>query len=180
MKARLEAFRRKKQKEEMIEFLKSSAKNVLSWNGNSNTTLQELRDDMSNQKAKLLCQYTEISNQRNALKEKIGNVEIANDIDCSEYETNNTNCSFLTKIVYLLYLALWAMLYIIAIEIEFGSVYFVVSILALICLNTRSRPKRDGEPSAYSVFNPNCEAIEGTLSASQFEQEIRYGALNIH
>lgn len=181
MKARLEAFRRKKQKEEMIEFLKSSAKNVLSWNGNSNTTLQELRDDMSNKKAKLLCQYTEMPNQRNALKENIGNVEIAeDDIHCSEYETNNTNCSFLTKIVYLLYFVLWAMLYIIAIEIEFGSVYFVVSILVLICLNTRSGPKRDSEPSAYSVFNPNCEAIEGTLSASQFEQEIRYGALNIH
>lgn len=63
----------------------------------------------------------------------------------------------------------------IALEYEFGAVYFVLSALVFICLNTRSGPKRRGELSAYSVFNPNCEAIEGTLDASQFENEIRYG-----
>ena len=30
------------------------------------------------------------------------------------------------------------------------------------------------EPSAYSVFNPNCESIDGTLTAEQFENEIRH------
>ena len=29
--------------------------------------------------------------------------------------------------------------------------------------------------SAYSVFNPNCESIDGTLTAQQFEREIRHG-----
>lgn len=28
--------------------------------------------------------------------------------------------------------------------------------------------------SAYSVFNENCERIDGTLSAEQFEREIGY------
>lgn len=81
----------------------------------------------------------------------------------------------LNRVIYLLYFLLWATLYIIALEYEFGAVYFVLSALVFICLNTRSRPKRRGELSAYSVFNPNCEAIEGTLDASQFEKEIRYG-----
>jgi len=81
----------------------------------------------------------------------------------------------LIKFTYLLYALLWITLYVIALEYEFGAVYFVLSALVFICLNTRSGPKRRGEPSAYSVFNPNCEAIDGTLDASQFENEIRYG-----
>ncbi|EZA46911.1 hypothetical protein X777_00499 [Ooceraea biroi] len=84
--------------------------------------------------------------------------------------------TLLTKFTYLLYALLWITLYVIALEYEFGAVYFVLSALLFVCLNTRSRPKQPGEPSAYSVFNPNCEAIDGTLDASQFENEIRYGA----
>ncbi|EFN78527.1 Uncharacterized protein C6orf64, partial [Harpegnathos saltator] len=76
---------------------------------------------------------------------------------------------------YILYFMLWVTLYAIAVEYEFGAVYFILSTLIFIWLNTRSGPKQKGEPSAYSVFNPNCEAIEGTLDASQFEREIRYG-----
>lgn len=43
-------------------------------------------------------------------------------------------------------------------------------------LNTRTRPKKKNEISAYSVFNKNCESIPGTLKAEQFEREMRYGA----
>ena len=35
--------------------------------------------------------------------------------------------------------------------------------------------RKAGEASAYSVFNENCEAIDGTLTAQQFEREIRHG-----
>ena len=35
--------------------------------------------------------------------------------------------------------------------------------------------RKAGEMSAYSVFNPNCESIDGTLTAQQFEREIRHG-----
>ncbi|KAK2576431.1 hypothetical protein KPH14_005764 [Odynerus spinipes] len=164
----------------MIESLKSSVKSVLSWNGNSDTTSEPLLDETSNEDTERLCQSSKTSDQRGISKEKINNIEIAEDIDCSEDETNNVQCSPLTKIVYLLYFALWATLYVIAIEIEFGTVYFIGSTLVLIYLNTRSTPRKKGELSAYSVFNPNCEAIEGTLDASQFEREIRYGALSVH
>ncbi|XP_071453934.1 SAYSvFN domain-containing protein 1 [Hetaerina americana] len=79
-----------------------------------------------------------------------------------------------------LYILLWVLLYVIAVELEFGIVYFILSVLLFIWLNTRTGPKAPGEVSAYSVFNPNCEAIDGTLNAEQFESELRYGALNVH
>lgn len=41
--------------------------------------------------------------------------------------------------------------------------------------NFRKSKKQDGEMSAYSVFNKNCEAIKGTLTAEQFENEIKFG-----
>lgn len=90
-------------------------------------------------------------------------------------EERESRGTVLNRVIYLLYFLLWVTLYVIALEYEFGAVYFVLSALVFVCLNTRSGPKRHGEPSAYSVFNPNCEAIEGTLDASQFEKEIRYG-----
>jgi len=75
---------------------------------------------------------------------------------------------------------LWTTLYTLAIHLEFGTVYLIVSVLYAIWKNTRTGPKKQGEVSAYSVFNHNCEAIAGTLKAEQFEQEIRYGPLNVH
>jgi len=66
----------------------------------------------------------------------------------------------------------------IAVHIEFGAVFLVISALMFIYLNTRTSPRDNGELSAYSVFNPNCEAIDGTLKAEQFEAELRYGALH--
>lgn len=101
-------------------------------------------------------------------------IQDTEDIPLEESVQESTN-TFLTKVIYLLYFLLWITLYAVALKYEFGAVYFVLSALLFICLNTRSGPKRRGEPSAYSVFNPNCEAIEGTLDASQFEREIRYG-----
>ena len=102
--------------------------------------------------------------------------EDVQEIDVQEEDnTQESQSTVLKRVIYLLYFLLWATLYMIALEYEFGAVYFVLSALIFICLNTRSGPKRRGEPSAYSVFNPNCEAIEGTLDASQFEKEIRYG-----
>lgn len=95
--------------------------------------------------------------------------------DTEDVSSVDSKSTVITRLIYLLYFLLWITLYAIALEYEFGAVYFVLSALVFICLNTRSGPKRRGEPSAYSVFNPNCEAIEGTLDASQFEREIRYG-----
>eukprot|EP00039_Didymoeca_costata_P013250 m.198589 g.198589 ORF g.198589 m.198589 type:complete len:186 (+) comp15717_c0_seq21:156-713(+) len=40
---------------------------------------------------------------------------------------------------------------------------------------TDERKKAPGEMSAYSVFNPNCEAIQGTFKAEDFDKSVRQG-----
>ena len=39
--------------------------------------------------------------------------------------------------------------------------------------------RRGGQPSAYSVFNRNCESLDGALTAAQFEQELRCGWVSV-
>uniref|UniRef100_A0A182RRR6 SAYSvFN domain-containing protein n=1 Tax=Anopheles funestus TaxID=62324 RepID=A0A182RRR6_ANOFN len=79
--------------------------------------------------------------------------------------------SWLTYLTYLVYFLFWTTLYAIAIELRFGVVFLMLSALFGIYFNTRTK-KAPGEISAYSVFNENCEAIDGTLKAEQFEREI--------
>ncbi|XP_014218467.1 SAYSvFN domain-containing protein 1 [Copidosoma floridanum] len=100
--------------------------------------------------------------------------------DSIDFSTPPRDSTFFTWTMCCLYFLLWATLYIIAIETEFGAAYFVISALIFIYFNTRSGPKRKGEVSAYSVFNPNCQSIDGTLKPEQFEQEIRFGATSVH
>lgn len=74
-----------------------------------------------------------------------------------------------------IYAIVWLTLYAIFLKLQFGAVFFVISALLGIYFNTRTRPRRIGEVSAYSVFNQNCVSIDGTLKAEQFEKEIRFG-----
>ncbi|XP_068239412.1 uncharacterized protein Saysd1 isoform X2 [Palaemon carinicauda] len=67
---------------------------------------------------------------------------------------------------------MWLLLCKIFIVLEFGAVFFIFSAFVFIWYNMRSGPKRKGEISAYSVFNPNCETIDGTFTAEQFEREL--------
>lgn len=67
----------------------------------------------------------------------------------------------------------------IAIELKFGIVYLLFSAIFGIYFNTRTGPKQKNEISAYSVFNENCQSIKGTLTAEQFEREIRYGPTTV-
>ena len=56
----------------------------------------------------------------------------------------------------------------------------MISLFYLIYANMRSGPKEEGQLSAYSVFNPNFERLEGTFTAEQFEKELRHGAGSMH
>ena len=91
--------------------------------------------------------------------------------DCKILNLLPTNSHF-TVTLYCLYFILWIVLYLIAIQIEFGFVYFVMSGLIFVYFNTRTGPKMKGEVSAYSVFNTGCEAIEGTFKAEYFEKQL--------
>ncbi|XP_075153210.1 SAYSVFN motif domain containing 1 [Haematobia irritans] len=83
-----------------------------------------------------------------------------------------SNDKFLKYTLRVVLLAFWITLYIIAIELQFGIVYLIISALVAIYLNTRTGPKKSNEVSAYSVFNKDFRSIDGTLKAEQFEREI--------
>ncbi|CAN8203473.1 unnamed protein product [Coccothraustes coccothraustes] len=70
---------------------------------------------------------------------------------------------------------LWAVLLALFAELELGLPYFVLSLLYWMYAGTRGpAERRPGELSAYSVFNPGCAAIAGTLTAEQLERELHY------
>lgn len=113
---------------------------------------------------------------------KIKGLQDVEDVESnsSDDSTDQSQCSILTAVTNILYFLLWVTLYIIAVKYEFGAIYFILSMLIFIWLNTGTKKKKPGELSAYSVFNPDCKPIEGTYDASQIEKEIRYGIGSIH
>ncbi|XP_023222510.1 SAYSvFN domain-containing protein 1-like isoform X1 [Centruroides sculpturatus] len=77
-------------------------------------------------------------------------------------------------------IVLWCLTMALFVVLEFGAVFFVLSIFYFMYCNFRTTPRKSDEVSAYSVFNPGCQRIEGTLSAEQFERELKYGAASVH
>ncbi|NXC45287.1 SMDC1 protein, partial [Penelope pileata] len=75
----------------------------------------------------------------------------------------------------LLKVLLWAVLLALFAELGLGPPFFVLSLLYWMYAGTRGpAERRRGELSAYSVFNPGCAAIPGTLTAEQLERELQY------
>jgi len=69
----------------------------------------------------------------------------------------------------------WLTLFVIFVRIEFGVIYFIISLLYLIWSNLGSSRRRRNELSAYSVFNPNFEKLQGTFSAEDYDRQLRRG-----
>ncbi|XP_061221990.1 SAYSvFN domain-containing protein 1 [Neopsephotus bourkii] len=70
---------------------------------------------------------------------------------------------------------LWAVMLALFVELELGLPYFVLSLLYWMYAGTRGPDeRRQGELSAYSVFNPGCVPIRGTLTVEQLERELYY------
>lgn len=76
----------------------------------------------------------------------------------------------------LLKLLLWVLLLLFFAHHEFGSVFFLVSIPILVWGSMEEYKRGPRELSAYSVFNRNCEQLDGTFTSEQWEKELRYGA----
>lgn len=70
----------------------------------------------------------------------------------------------------------WGLIYKLFVYFEFGLVYFFMTIIALIFYNLGER--KPWELSAYSIFNPNCERIPGTFTASSIQPGIERNNLN--
>ncbi|XP_033216966.1 SAYSvFN domain-containing protein 1 [Belonocnema kinseyi] len=164
MDTKLATYRNKKRKKEMIESAKSKLKEfLLLWKRffiKSPETKAEAED------------LVKLQPQDSDDQESIQSEE--------SIEAPPPENSLVTWTIYFLYFLLWATLYALALRLEFGAVYFILSSFYLIWANTRSGPKKEGEISAYSVFNPDCQSIDGTLKAEQFEREIMFGAASLH
>lgn len=101
----------------------------------------------------------------------------ASELESLEEEKQEPWTYFITK--WTIYIIIWVSLYIFFLKQGFGAVFFVVSALIGICLNTRTRRKKKGEVSAYSVFNQNCASIDGTLKAEDLQRQMLYGIAGI-
>lgn len=85
---------------------------------------------------------------------------------------------FVISNVFLLKVLLWLVLLGLFIELEFGFPFFVLSLFYWIYEGLRSPGAREpGELSAYSVFNPDCQPLLGSLTAEQLEGEMGYRPL---
>ncbi|XP_030626257.1 SAYSvFN domain-containing protein 1 [Chanos chanos] len=82
-----------------------------------------------------------------------------------------TNLTILKLLLWLVLLGLFA-------ELDFGLPFFLISLFYWIYEGLRGPAARQpGELSAYSVFNPDCQPILGTLTAEQLEGEMGYRPL---
>lgn len=80
--------------------------------------------------------------------------------------------------IILLKLLLWLVLLGLFVELEFGLPFFVISLFYWLYEGLRSPAAREpGELSAYSVFNPDCQPLLGSLTAEQLEGEMGYRPL---
>lgn len=183
MESKLEAYRLRKRRQQKYEQLKGVFQRMMSFgigsqreNDKENhiidvpaNTLEDV--PLENQTTK----QSEISSDtENELSSPDSGIEEPTSATLSD--VHKDYIGYVLKVCYFLF---WATCFVIAVELQFGIVFLMFSALLGIYFNTRTGPKSKHEPSAYSVFNKNCEAIDGTLNAEQFEREIRYGSNSV-
>ncbi len=89
-----------------------------------------------------------------------------------------TSRQFVFSNLTLLKVLLWLVLLGLFVELEFGLPFFVISLFYWLYEGLRSPAAREpGELSAYSVFNPDCQPLLGSLTAEQLEGEMGYRPL---
>lgn len=105
----------------------------------------------------------------NSPKPKAEEQKDEEEVEVEEAEESVTNWQII-----FIKLMLWLTLFVIFIRLEFGAIYFIISLLYLMWRSLGARRRRN-ELSAYSVFNPNFEKIQGTFSAEDYDKQLRRG-----
>ncbi|EDV42273.1 uncharacterized protein Dana_GF17092 [Drosophila ananassae] len=171
----LRQYRLQKKRQETVNNFKDKLRRfwMLGTGTNKDTTIEVQQDLEPTTKSleKQSDDETVFSSENELLPEEDNTAPASGSTD-HHFKENNT----LKYILWVVYFLFWVTVYVIAIELKFGLVYLMFSALFGIYFNTRTGPKKRNEMSAYSVFNKNCESIDGTLKAEQFEREIRYGS----
>lgn len=87
---------------------------------------------------------------------------------------NDETTSKRKKIKLMIASILWLLTFIALVQLELaGPFVLLTALLIIIYYGTSSgKARKKTELSAYSVFNPNCVRLEGTLTAEQLESEI--------
>lgn len=158
MESELEKFRRRKQLEQKKEEIKTKFKST------ANSWIESIYNA-------LIPNWDEDETEEHASDQ--------DDNPTSQSETENpASRSGKTKwlmylVIFLRFLA-WFLAYIAFLKIEFGAVFFTISLLIFIYWNTKKSRRRKGEASAYSVFNKDCKSIDGTLKAEHLEKQLLY------
>ena len=101
---------------------------------------------------------------------------VSSERQSSNFSSSETDPSWKPRFILVLYIILWLVLWKFFIDIQFGAVYFILSVSYICYKNTRTGPRDPTKLSAYSVFNANQERLDGTFTTEQFEREIRFGA----
>ncbi|KAH9496137.1 SAYSvFN domain-containing protein 1 [Bulinus truncatus] len=167
MEAKLAEYRAQKAKAKRLEEsplnkLKSFLLNIFR-PGKSKPEVQ-IRENIKDETSFSLTQRKIIPSTNGMKKEE--KTDIMNET-VHQKQTKKTSDWILLITKTLLWIILWALF----IELQFGAVYFTVSLLLFICFSTRTGPK-DDKLSAYSVFNENCERIHGTVTAEQLQKNM--------
>lgn len=66
----------------------------------------------------------------------------------------------------------------IAVLEQFGAVFFILSLFYLMWVGLSDKKRQPSQLSAYSVFNPNFEQIEGTVNAQKLQAELTFAAIH--
>jgi len=154
-KAKLEAYRKRKKADEEKEAKKKAVWNAL--------TLQPLRQ-------RLTANNNEEKEDGSLEQENLEN-DTSEDLEIDD--ESDEEWKPIDWAILVVKFMVWLCLQVVFVKIEFGAVFFLFTGVFLMLTNMSKR--RHDQMSAYSVFNPNCEAIDGTLTAQQFEREIRHG-----
>ncbi|KAG6455272.1 hypothetical protein O3G_MSEX009126 [Manduca sexta] len=176
MEAKLQEYRRLRRRKELIE--RTKAKLASSKEKLINFLVPSVFRDMGverNEDEVLLMEEEEPPKRFQPLQTEYPN-DIASEtseLESFEEESNESWRYYIIK--WSLIAIIWLSLYIYFLQLQFGAVFFVISLLVGIYLNTRTRPKKKGEVSAYSVFNEDCVSIDGTLKAEELQRQMLYG-----
>lgn len=166
LQTKLETYRAKKNREAKINYVKDKFKNVVNW-GKKDDNLMEQEESLIDEEPIIDEPATFGTNSDNETKEDETN------------ESNKQNAT-VKRTLYITGFLIWASLYYFFIQLQFGIIYLIISMLFGIYFNTRTGPKDENEISAYSVFNKNCESINGTLKGEQLERQMLFGGLGMH
>lgn len=177
MEERLAQYRKRKKKEEEFAALKQKIWEYFAtvftfWKKDENpaTVSTPLPDEDQPQSEEQEPSSHDLQRLNDNRRRRKGSVR--EDVTTQEDDPPPPHYTRLDWVVLFLKVIMWLLVQKVFILLEFGAVFFIFSAFLFIWYNLRNEPKKKGEASAYSVFNPNCEVIDGTFTAEQFEREL--------